>query len=861
MTKIFLGKGGLIFIVIWMLSCPLNGQETPKKKMTEQDYHLWGILNLGDVSPDGNWISYQMSYENGNDSLFLKNVSEEITYSIPNGIFAGFYSTKWFATLSKEGLHIFNLKDYQSILIPGISSFGFFLDGNIIAYQIRDVLYIKNLNDKYILKEIKNVREFKLSPTMDKLVYIQQDERESKAKLLEIRNGRLHTINLAENNNSLQNIHWDHTGRAVTLYNELGDGIFSLLYYNIAGGDLYRLNLSEVPGLSLTATLLPNSHYKLSISPTLDKIYFAFQDEHSDPHKDDKKVEIWSGNAAYTYLQDKYVSQIKPIKLGVWYPIKNQIYPISCTEFSKVFLTGNDLFAVVYDPEKYESQYDYYAPTDYYVKNIKTGQTELLLKNHSGYIPEILPSPHGKYIAYFKSGNWWVYNLNSKQHINLTGHLTVKLDNDINDNNGNIRAYGVAGWTNQDNSLFIYDEFDIWKIDILSGESERITKGREKRISFRLATIEKRDSRIINYDGLMGNELDLINGTFLQAHGRDASSGFYFWLEKEGIRKIIYSPSKNDQLRQNQNKIYYREQRYDLSPRIMIKSTKEDERIVMESNLHHQNYLWGKAETVSYKNRYGKTLNGILYYPADFDFRKKYPMIVKVYEKQFDHLHEFIIPEKFSSVGFNVINYTQNGYFVLLPDIEYERGKVGYSAFDCVVTAVEKVKRSGNIDKVGIIGHSFGGYETNFIITQTKLFDAAVSGAGVSDLVSFYLNLNWVTGKSDMWRFENNIWRMGKSLFEEREIYYLNSPISFAENIDTPLLLWTGNKDYQVNWQQSVTLYLALRRLNKKQCLLIYPNESHALLIKENQADLTAKVMDWFDYHLKMEKPAEWIGK
>src|SRR5690606_2974930 len=154
-------------------------------------------------------------------------------------------------------------------------------------------------------------------------------------------------------------------------------------------------------------------------------------------------------------------------------------------------------------------------------------------------------------------------------------------------------------------------------------------------------------------------------------------------------------------------------------------------------------------------------------------------------------------------------------------------------------------------DKIGLIGHSFGGYETNFIITQTNLFAAAVSSAGVADLVSFYLNFNWENGKPDIWRFNNQIWRMNKSLFEDRSIYYSNSPISYIENIKTPLLCWTGNEDYQVNWHQSILWYLGLRKLNKKHILLVYPNEPHILLNLKNKEDVTKRVKQWFDHYLK----------
>lgn len=193
----------------------------------------------------------------------------------------------------------------------------------------------------------------------------------------------------------------------------------------------------------------------------------------------------------------------------------------------------------------------------------------------------------------------------------------------------------------------------------------------------------------------------------------------------------------------------------------------------------------------------------------------------------------------------------------------YVKGDTGVSALDCVVAATNKVIEMNIVqkNKIGLLGHSFGGYETNFIVTQTNIFSAAVSGAGVSDLTSWYLSLGWNTGKPDMWRLESQQWRMGKSFYDDQESYYRNSPIIHATKIQTPLLLWAGKLDLQVDWHQTMEFYLALRRLEKKNIMLLYPNEQHVLFNAENQIDLTNRIEQWFDYHLKDNKTFSWISK
>lgn len=158
------------------------------------------------------------------------------------------------------------------------------------------------------------------------------------------------------------------------------------------------------------------------------------------------------------------------------------------------------------------------------------------------------------------------------------------------------------------------------------------------------------------------------------------------------------------------------------------------------------------------------------------------------------------------------------------------------------------------------MGHSFGGYESNFIITQTNIFAAAVSGASISDLAGAYLLVEEESGIPWAVRFQENVqWRMGKSLFQDPDLYYKNSPVSNAAAIKTPLLLWTGKEDFHVHWYQTVTMYMALRILEKNGTMLLYPEERHDLQQQKNQKDLGEKILQWFNYYLKKEQPSSWI--
>ena len=139
------------------------------------------------------------------------------------------------------------------------------------------------------------------------------------------------------------------------------------------------------------------------------------------------------------------------------------------------------------------------------------------------------------------------------------------------------------------------------------------------------------------------------------------------------------------------------------------------------------------------------------------------------------------------------------------------------------------------------------------------MFAAAVSGAGVSDNIRGYFTVNSEFNNAEIWRFENQQYRMNGSFYEDKESYLRNSPVFNADKVNTPILIWTGKNDNNVKPEQSTAFFLALRRLNKKSIMLQYPNEGHTLLSLNAQEDLNSKVMEWFDYYLKGEYPKEWL--
>jgi dipeptidyl aminopeptidase/acylaminoacyl peptidase len=277
---------------------------------------------------------------------------------------------------------------------------------------------------------------------------------------------------------------------------------------------------------------------------------------------------------------------------------------------------------------------------------------------------------------------------------------------------------------------------------------------------------------------------------------------------------------------------------------------------ISDLNAHQKDYYWGKAELVTYRSSWGADLGGVLIYPAHFVPGKLYPMVVYVYELKSDQLHDYVPPD--DGDWANEQMWSQRGYFVQKPDIDYQPGKLGRSTVDCVEAAVRAVLKKGIVDpkRIGLMGSSFGGYETTFILGKSPTFAAGVALNPITNLISFYAFDN-SSGGTGSYTAELGQNRMGVPYWQDLQRYVENSPIFHAKEINAPLLLVHGDADRMVPWQQSRELYEAMQRQKKKNVvLLIYPGVGHGPF----GPGLAQRVHHFFDVHLRGAKPEQWLA-
>ncbi len=834
-----------------------------KLPILPKDYLNWKTMNISDVSASGKWVSYQLQNEIGIDTLFVRHLDKPIVYSFPSLQFGMFSATDYFAILSSTGLRLTELASGKEQVFPGVLSYAFSKKGTELVMHVSEegkqsYIQIYSLLSG-VKQSIEEVTSYQISPDLEHFVYAQQVGNFQRIGLVTFgKKVAITSLAKSETEGTYHHFQWSEKSTGVVFHRKQTDAV-NVCVVDVAKKQFESFSKAAYPTYPVGGEILFQSYESLSVSDDLSKVYFAYQQEKKQEIVPASDVEVWQWNSPKVYAESTRLKGIFDTRWFLWDRAKKSIVMLNSEALPKLFLAGKGRYVVSFHPFADEPQFDFDGPVDYYLTDLQTQQTTLMLEKHSPNLLEVLPSPGGKYILYFKEKHWWYYDLEKGIHSSITEGMKVAVYDELHSYPEDADAYGMAGWTTDDRSVLFYDRYDIWEFEPKTGKMSLLTDGRSMQIAYRLPS-SLRSKITKKWDGYESHVVSLNNGLFLEAKAKNGDSGFCFW-EKDLPMTPFLTKGLTNQFFVKASDVIYIEQRFDLPPQIMKNNRQFTERMVVQSNPNYSKYDWGRTEVIDYTNSKGEALKGYLCYPSHYEKGKQYPMIVHIYQRQFRDMHNYEPPNVYPMEGFAPSNYTTQGYFVFYPDIVFDSKATGQSAVDCTLAGVHAVLRRGEVNpkKIGLIGHSFGGYEANFIATQTDLFATIVTGAGVVDLPSFYLNVNWRSGRPDMWRMEFQQWRMGCSLFDDRTTYALNSPLHFVESIKSPILVWSGKNDLQVDWRQNVMFYLALRRLKKQSTLLLYPDEYHSLEKLPNRFDLKTRIEQWFDHFLKDESPADWI--
>lgn len=516
--------------------------------------------------------------------------------------------------------------------------------------------------------------------------------------------------------------------------------------------------------------------------------------------------------------------------------------------------------AVGTDSLKYAVSRSWDSPgfSDSYLVDLITGEATLVLEKVRGTASL---SPGGSFITWWDpdQGHHFARSVNGSEAVNLSESLPTSLANELHDTPSPARSYGSGGWLDDDKGLLLYDRFDLWQVDPTGSQpAQCLTSeaGRANHIRYRYLRLDPEQRSINPQESLL---LSAFNE-------QTKASGFSkLNLADLELRPVLMLDERVDGLRKARQgeTILLTRQSFRRSPDLWA-STMDFEELsrISSANPQQRDYLWGTSELVQYETADGEPLNGLLYKPDNFDPNKKYPMMVYFYERSSDGLHRYHRP----SAGGSSINYSfyvSRGYVLFVPDIPYETGHPGQSAANAILPGIQTVVDLGFVDpeRIGVQGHSWGGYQIAYLVTMTNIFACAEAGAPVTNMTSAYGGIRWGSGMSRMFQYEKTQSRIGGTLWDARDLYLENSPVFFADKIETPLLMLHNDEDGAVPWYQGIELFVAMRRLEKPVWMLNYNGEAHGLRKKENRLDFAKRMQQFFDHHLQGAPATRWISE
>lgn len=484
-------------------------------------------------------------------------------------------------------------------------------------------------------------------------------------------------------------------------------------------------------------------------------------------------------------------------------------------------------------------------------------------------------STDGKYVIYYdrKLKSWFTYNIRDDVSRNISSKVKFTLNTDIDYPDAQFAdAQGIVGWLAKDLGVLVYDRFDIWQLDPLGHQQPvNLTRGYGRKNHVCLRSLDfngKYDFPLQNKDTLLLAALNLgtkSNGFFKLVLGAQDT------LIKlpQYAKAIYYVPRFSAEFSdasepfiplKAKNADTYVCKIMTASEYPNIYTTHDFNHFIPLTSLEPQKDIkWFSNEMVQWQLPGGGLGEGILYKPEDFDIHKKYPVLFYIYDKFSDALYTFLNP-KLSNGVLNIPWYLSHDYLVFVPDIQFQVGHPGESAYRTVESAAKYLSHYAwvNSHAMGMQGHSFGAWEVNYIVTRTKTFAAVASVDGVTDLISDAGRAE--LGTSAHLYYEEGQGRIGASIWEQPSLYTENSPVFHADRVSTPILIAHNKGDNTVIFSQGMEWFTALRRLGKPAWFLQYDEPNHTIADPFDQLDYSIKLSEFFDHFLKGTPAPEWIS-
>lgn len=872
-----------------------------KRAITFEDILKFKNLTSHHITDNGSWITFRLDVQRGNNTYILQSLETDKKFEFERGNHSQYsQDTKWFVVKTeidvikqlnpekykdeKPGIEIVNtLTDYRKN-IDDVSNFRLAKNGKWLAYtkdyDKKEKLFGKKLILRHLQSEteipIENVIEYTLDSLGNNIFY---------STILDKGLNGLFVRNLMEefipeteietdSNAKYTNIYWDETS-AKLFY--LKGSLFKEDKTKDNSVNIFNYNSKSINTIADTSSrsgyYIPEKN-DLKLTDDDNRLWFGYKPLTQWYGDDKDTTEITESNLYDTelilddtqlYLWHPKDPEIIPYQRTNWDRIKDDVYLsyydiekesllyLSDSNEAGVYFYDNPNFAFQYDYEPYKKlmTYDglYY---DLYSINLHNGKKKLVANKleEKSYL-----SPNGQFSIYFKEKKWYSYDNITNEVITLNDKLSVPFYDVLDDHPKEPGSYGVKGWVGQDKKVLIGDQFDVWEFDLSNGSSRLLTKGigRKNENTINIINTDKNkrwfessDKVIVSVYGTKSKQkhlgiLDLITGEIdIRTYG-----DYLFNYEAKSY---------------DSDKIIITKEGFNTYPDLWLTDSKLSklDRLTKEQQQVDE-FLWGTSHLVDFVTEFGDTLQGYYALPDNYKKGKKYPVFVYFYERFSDRKNEFNMPKINHRPPYSL--YLGSEYVMFFPDVKFYDGNPGKSAEAALIAGCDKLVEMGIADpeKIVMHGHSWSGYESAWIVTQTDYFAACVSGAPVSNMTSAYSGIRLGSGLARQFQYEKQQSRIGGNIIDSLDSYIRNSPIFFADKMNTPLLVMFGDIDEAVPWQQGIELYLAMRRFDKNCIFLQYEGEPHHPKKIHNQLDYSLRMKQFMDYYVFGGDMPKWM--
>ncbi len=557
-------------------------------------------------------------------------------------------------------------------------------------------------------------------------------------------------------------------------------------------------------------------------------------------HGDDEQIK--------TREMDQYDKERKRTFQGVWQLKSDRFVQLTDAEVPDLQLADNARYLLASSDKPYRKMISWAGfYRDWYLVDLNSGDRRALaVQVGSGDTPTL--GPDDRHVL------WHVRDALHHHDIkaNRTRKLASGFANEDHDYPSPAPGYGFGPWLAHDAGVLVYDKFDIWRFDTAKGTLNRLTKGRESDTLYRVEVTDK-DALFVPADAELlvhsVNEQSKAEGL----HRLTLANGtLSVWQQGDYRITLVAKAEAADTL-----VISY--ERYDRYPDLYLSNGPHGTPSQLTQLGRQLDGLdWGQAQLVRWQTEDGVDLKGVLITPPGYDGKTPLPTMIYFYRIMSDRLHAF--PQMAINHRPNFPWYASDGYAIFLPDVVFEVGRPGQASLKALLSGARKLVDMGVADPraIGLQGHSWAGYQSAYIATQTDFFASVVTGAPVANMTSAYTGIRLGSGLGRQFQYETGQSRIGQTLYEAPELYIENSPIFYADNIKTPMVIMFGDEDDAVPWEQGIELYLAMRRLAKPVVMLQYEDEPHHPKQYANKLDYSIKMKAFFDHTLKGAPAPQW---